>query len=358
MNTKFKMNLQLFADDGDNIEKLFDTPVILDYLKEKQYPAMLGQTLFPEKKIQGLELEYIKGASNVPVMASVHAFDTEAEIASRDAFGKVKEKIALVKRKIRMDEELIIRLNKPRDDQEKQYAVNKFFDDVDNMVTGVLARAEAMRMEALSSGKIAVNENDVKLTVEYGMPENHQNILSGTDLWTDAGSDPLQDIYDMVDTIVADTGTTPSRALTSRSVLNALLRHATIKKAIHGVNYDKIVTKEDLNQLLESMDLPKVATYDSRSRVQQEDGTYLTQRYFPEDKFVVFPDGILGHTVYGLTAEEIELSKRSDIDMSKVGNIIACVYSTIDPVAKWTKAVATVLPSFPAANEVFIAKVK
>lgn len=350
------MNLQLFA--SKSINELFDTPTVLNYLKDRQYPAMLGETLFPERKIQGLKMEYIKGASNIPVMASVHAFDTKSEIASRDAFDKVEQKIALIKRKIRMDEETIIQVSKPRDNQEQQYAINKIYNDVDAMVMAVKARVEAMRMEALSTGKIAVDENGVKVTVDYGVPVEHKEVLSGTDLWTDPGSKPLDDIYEYVDTVVGTTGTTPTRALTSRSVLNALLRHETIRKAIHGVNSDRIITVTDLNTLLKAMELPVIATYDERVRTQNPNGSYTTSRYFPEDKFVIFPDGILGETIYGLTAEEIELSNDPNLDMSIIGNIIAMVYNTKDPVARWTKAVATALPSFPVANEIFIAKVK
>lgn len=350
------MNLQLFA--SKSIEELFDTPVVLNYLKDRKYPAMLGETLFPERKIQGLKMEYIKGASNIPVMASVHAFDTESEIASREGFDVVEEKIALIKRKIRMNEETIIQISRPRDTQEQQYAVNKVYNDVDAMVMAVKARVEAMRMEALSTGKIAVNENGAVVSVDYGVPAEHQETLSGTSVWTDAASNPLDDIYDMVDKIVGSTGTTPTRALTSRSVLNALLRHTSIRKAIHGVNSDKIITVTDLNTLLKSMELPAIATYDARARVQNRNGKYTTKRYLPEDKFVVFPDGMLGETIYGLTAEEIELANEPSVDMNVIGNIISMIYKTHDPVARWTKAVATALPSFPVADEVFISKVK
>lgn len=356
MSLKLKLNLQLHTTKS--INELFDTSTVLNYLKERKYPAMLGETLFPERKIQGLKIEYIKGASNIPVMASVHAFDTEAEIASRDGFDVVEEKIALIKRKIRMNEETIIQLSRPRDNREKQYAMDKVFNDVDNMVIAVKARVEAMRMEALSTGKIAVNENGVAVSVDYGVPDGHKEILSGTSMWTDPESKPLDDIYSFVDTIVGDTGTTPTRALTSRSVLNALLQHASIRKAIHGVNSDRVITVTDLNTLLKAMELPVIATYDQKVRVQKADGAYSTNRYFPEDKFVVFPDGILGETIFGLTAEEIELANDPIIDMNTVGNIISMIYSTTDPVARWTKAVATALPSFPVADEIFIAKVK
>jgi hypothetical protein len=106
------------------------------------------------------------------------------------------------------------------------------------------------------------------------------------------------------------------------------------------------------------MDLPTVASYDSQYRVQNANGTYTSKRYFEDGKFVLLPEGKLGDTVYGLTAEEIELRNKPGVDIQSFGNIIAEIYKTNDPVARWTKAVATALPSYPYADQTFIAKVK
>ena len=340
------------------IEELFETNTVLNYLRERQQPPMAGQELFPERKIQGLSFEYLKGANNLPVVASVHAFDTETEIASREGIAKVSAEVALIKRKIRMDERLIISLNKPRDNAEQRYAIEQVFNDVDSMVMAVRARVEAMRMEVMSSGKLQINENGVAVTINYGVPNDHKEVLLDDALWTASTATPLDDLHDWVDKIVADTGVRPTRALTSRAVVNALLKHTTIRKAIYGVNSDRIPTRTELNQLLSTHELPVFATYDAMARAQKADGTYGTFRYFPEDKVVLLPPGTLGDTIYGLTAEEIELTNKPGVDISKVGNIIAEIYKTNDPVARWTKAVATAIPSFPMADQVFIAKVK
>ncbi|MCR1871520.1 major capsid protein, partial [Longicatena caecimuris] len=176
--------------------------------------------------------------------------------------------------------------------------------------------------------------------------------------WTAADVKILDDIYNWTDKVVQNTGFTPTRALTSKSVLNILLTNTAIRKAILGVNSDRIITKDMLNQLLASMGLPQVATYDAQYRTQGADGRYTAKRYFEDGKFVLLPDGKLGDTIYGLTAEEIELRGKGDVKIESFGNIIAEIYSTKDPVARWTKAVATCLPSFPYADQIYIAKVK
>lgn len=336
------------------VEELFSPQAILNYVKNREQTPMLGDILFPETKIEGLDFKMIKGANNLPVSASIHGFDTETEIGSRDGISYSVEELALIKRKIKMDEKLIIQLNFPRSTQEETQAINQIYNDVDNMVNSVKTRVEAMRMEVITTGKLNINENGVKTSIDYGTPKVQQ---STTD-WTSTDAKILEDIYNWTDKVVQNVGCTPTRAVTSKSVLNLLLTNMAIRKAVFGINADKLLTKDMLNQLLSSMDLPEVATYDSQYRTQGNDGKYVVKRYFEDGKFVLLPEGKLGDTIYGLTAEEIELRGKSDTKIESFGNIVAEIYSTKDPVARWTKAVATCLPSFPYADQIYIAKVK
>ncbi|WPC40628.1 major capsid protein [Clostridium sp. JS66] len=336
------------------VEELFSPQAILNYVKNREQTPMLGDILFPETKIEGLDFKIIKGANNLPVSASIHGFDTETEIGSRDGVSYSVEELALIKRKIKMDEKLIIQLNFPRSTQEETQAINQIYNDVDNMVNSVKTRIEAMRMEVITTGKLNINENGVKTSIDYGTPKVQQ---STTD-WTSTDAKILEDIYNWTDKVVQNVGCTPTRAVTSKSVLNLLLTNMAIRKAVFGINADRLLTKDMLNQLLSSMDLPEVATYDSQYRTQGNDGKYVVKRYFEDGKFVLLPDGKLGDTIYGLTAEEIELRGKSDTKIESFGNIVAEIYSTKDPVARWTKAVATCLPSFPYADQIYIAKVK
>lgn len=336
-----------------SVLELFSQPEVLNYLRDRQFPALLGETLFPEVKRDSLEFDLIKGAGRVPVIASVHAFDTEAEIGSREASKQVLE-LALIKRKMQMKERDIIALENPRTPAEEQYLMREVYNDVDRLVAGVRARVEAMRMEAAANGTVTLAENELSATIKYGVPDNHKEVLSGTDLWSDPSSDPIGQMQDWYATL----GTKPKRALTSSAVLAALLRNEKVIGALFGNNSARVATRLDLNAFLTQLELPTIATYDDVYRKQKKDGTYEQLRYFPQNKFVMLPDGPLGETIYGPTAEETRLARDPQIDISKVGNVLAMVYEEgKDPVSTWTKAVATALPSFPAADEVFQAQV-
>ncbi|PPA70042.1 major capsid protein [Jeotgalibacillus proteolyticus] len=335
-----------------NVLELFNQREVLTYLQNRQFPALLGETLFPEVKRQSLEFDQIKGGSMIPVTASVHAFDTEAEIGSREASKQALE-LALIKRKIQLKEKDIIALENPRNSAEQQYLMSQVFNDVDRLVAGVKSRVEQMRMEALASGTVTLAENGLSAVIDYGVPAGNKEALAGTSAWTDSSSDPIADLERWAAVINGSA----TRALTSKSVLNTLLRHPKVVAAIFGSGSGRIPTRADFNAFLSQQELPQVAVYDQVFRKQAANGTYTQQRYFPNNKFVMFGEGTMGETIYGPTAEEIRLTRDPSIDTNMVGNVLAMVYEeNLDPVSTWTKAVATALPSFPAADEVFQAQ--
>ncbi|MFL8619924.1 major capsid protein, partial [Clostridioides difficile] len=72
-------------------------------------------------------------------------------IASREGANLSIAELALVKRKIKLDEKDIIVLEEPRNSQEETQMINQIFNDVDNLVSSVNTRIEAMRMEVLTT---------------------------------------------------------------------------------------------------------------------------------------------------------------------------------------------------------------
>lgn len=330
------------------IEEILSTKNLIDYTKERAIPAMVGETLFPSQKTDQLEIEMIKGANNLPVSASIHSFDTETEIGSREGTSKSMQELALIKRKEKVGEKLLIALNNPRTSAEEKRIINNLFNIADDLVKSVLVRVEAMRLEALSTGKLNINENGVKATIDYGMP--NQNKVAKT--WSSGAPNILEDIKTLCDTISTATGFRPTRTLTSTKNLNILLKDDGIRSAMFGVNSARLTNQTELNQFLASQKLPQIATYDALYRVQGKDGKYTTKRYLTESAFIVLPDGKMGDTFYGPTAEEIELALKGDVDIEMIGNILLQQYSTNDPVAKWIKAVASAMPSFPYADQV------
>lgn len=332
--------------------ELFTQNEVLSYVRDREYKPLLGETLFPERKQPSLKLDQLSGGSRIPIAASIHDFDTEAEIGSRIA-NKQELELSLIKRKMQLKETDIIALENPRTKAEQDYLVGQVYNDIDQLVAGVRARVEAMRMEVLASGQVTVKENGLNFTLDYHVPDEHKEALTGTNVWINENSDPLADIERWIDAL----DTKPTRALTSRKIYRTLATHPKIIAAIFGKDSGRVVSQADLDAFMETHGYPVIRTYDEKYKVQEANGTYTTKKYFPENKFAMFNDDLLGETLYGPTAEETRLTRDPAVDTSLVGNVLASVYDeTRDPVGTWTKAVATALPSFAAADEVFQAQ--
>lgn len=333
------------------IEEVFNTTELINYFKERKITPMLGESLFPERKIQDIEFDMILGSGGLPVSAEVHAFDVETQLASREAIEKGAASLSLIKRQIKIAEKEIIKVKSPRNDAELKFVLSQLYKDAEKMVEGVRVRVEAMRMELLSSGKVAINENGVKVTLDYKVPTGNKKTFNWSDPTT---SKPLVDLTTLADAVEDVSGSRPTRALTSRKIARAICNSNSIRAAVHGVNSDKIVTLAQLNELLVQNNLPQIVEYEGKYK-KEKGKTFETLRYFPENAISMFGPNTLGETIYGLTAEEVDLMDDKNMDTAEmIGNIFVGTYKSVDPVGEFTKAVATALPSFPGGEELGI----
>ena len=224
------------------LEEVLSYQELIDYTKTRKPQRKVLEELFPARKTEALEIKMIRGANNLPVSASIHGFDTETEIDQRETAGYDAAELALIKRKRKLSEKEIIHLEQPRNNKEEQEAVDRIYDDVDALSDSVQTRVEAMRGEALATGRLVINENGYKANIDYGVPADHKKTLA----WSSGTPDILNDMDMAVDKIVNDTGFTPTRILTSKKNLNIILKNETVRKAVFGVNSDKLLSRQEL----------------------------------------------------------------------------------------------------------------
>ena len=173
-----------------SVLELFNQKEILNYLKDRKYPAMLGEELFPEVKRQSLEFDMLTNGSKTPVVASVHGFDTESEIGQREA-EKMAIELALIKRKMQLKEKEIIALESPRNEAEKTYLMKNVYADIDSLVESIKARIEVMRMEVVATGKITLKENNLDASIDFGVP--NENKATNVN-WSLENANPINDM--------------------------------------------------------------------------------------------------------------------------------------------------------------------
>jgi hypothetical protein len=347
-----------------NILELFNAKTTLDYIQGREFQTYNeGEALFPEQKFDTLEFDYFVGANDMPVAAKIHAFDTEAEIGSLEAFKQALE-AAYIKKKYQITEKDLIALRQPMSERSREMLTTRIFNVLEKAVADVRSTVEIMRMQAVANGQLdlevyTANGTPATLTLDYGVPANHKEVLAGLDTWDNPTADILGDIQRWADTL----DVRPTRAITSRKVLGLIMKNQNVVNALYGTGATRIATPGDLNLYLQGIGLPQVFAYAADAgqnysyRKQAADGTYTTVPYFPENKFVLLPPNALGQTLYGPTPDEGDL-----IDEGKIteftGNVIGYYYkSNQDPIGTWAKAASTAIPSFPEAGNVFQAQV-
>ena len=309
-------------------------------------PGILG-TIFPDTKTQYLKAEYYRlmAGQRLPELAFVHALDTEAEIGSRPGFEKVLTEKLFIKRKINQSERLqqAIENGVPDDENLKKFV----FDDAANLFEGVVARANVMKGQFLSTGIVKINENHVDMSIDYGVTSDSKVTLTD---WSKPDSDIMGDIQKMV-AIAEDNGYVVNKALTSLKMINYMRNNTAMQTAVLGAANKRLLTKQELANLLMQEYGFTIDRCDEKYRYRKADGTLKTGRYFKEDVFTLYEanaNGSFGSGLWGVTPEELEY--RQFIQEENRSFVTLSMWATPDPVAVWTKASGMFVPVAPAVS--------
>lgn len=309
-------------------------------------PGILG-TIFPDTKTQYLKAEYYRlmAGQRLPEVAFVHALDTEAEIGSRPGFEKVLTEKLFIKRKINQSERLqqAIENGVPDDNNLKKFV----FDDAANLFEGVVARANVMKGQFLSTGIVKIKENHVDMSIDYGVTSDAKVTLTD---WSKPDADIMGDISKMV-AIAEDNGYVVNKALTSLKMINYMRNNTAMQTAVLGAANKRLLTKQELTNLLMQEYGFTIDRCDEKYRYRKADGTLKTGRYFKEDVFTLYEanaNGSFGSGLWGVTPEELEY--RQFIQEENRSFVTLSMWATPDPVAVWTKASGMFVPVSPKAN--------
>ena len=101
--------------------------------------------------------------------------------------------------------------------------------DLQEMVT---RREEWMAAQVLETGKIAFKGEGVDAEIDFNMDSTHLVTLTGSDLWTADGSDPLGDLQTWYDRVGEHSGLNPDVVILGKTVAKTLLNHADVQKLL------------------------------------------------------------------------------------------------------------------------------
>lgn len=318
----------------------------------------LGEELFPDDKKRGLDLKWIKGAKGLPCVLKTSAFDAKAIPRPRIGFEKLSAEMPFFKESTYIDEGLRQELNLVLETGNQAYidaVMTKVFDDEIRLIESASVSRERMRMQAITTGVVAMAANGQTYSYDYGMPENHKAEVAVS--WSKTTeADPCEDIRVAKETILDDTGTVITRAVCNSNTWRKLRNNEKIKKEIFVMtNGAGAVRDTQLMDYLSDLLPDGIALNDKR----YIDEAGEVQKYIPDDVFVLLPPQNLGKTWFGTTPEESDLMSHGKANVTIVDTGVAVTTITMeDPVNVETKVTQICLPSFEAADEVFILDVE
>lgn len=319
----------------------------------------LGETLFPARKQQGLDLSWIKGAGGLPVSLMPSAFDAKATLRDRIGFSKVETEMPFFREGMSIGEKERQELLKVLSSANASYyqpLIDRIYDDRATLVSGAQVVPERMRMQLLSTGTISIVANRQNYVYDYKFNPNHKETLLTDDRWSQPDSTPIQDIQRWLDLIEDETGTRPTSAIMTRKTFNYLLGNASIRLDLNPIGGSNIImTDSMLRQYLQAKLGVNVAVYNK----QYKDETGASRLFFPDDVVTFIPEGNLGNTWYGTTPEEADLmsgATDAEVTIVETGVAITTVKEP-HPVNVQTIVSEIVLPSFENMDNIFIATV-
>jgi len=318
--------------------------------------------LFGDIKTDNLVAMWESMASeyNIPVMAQFHAFDVESQKTLRFPVDVHNIEKGLIKVKIDQSERL--RALMDRGVQRESALVEKVLNDGYRLAEQVFTRTKVAKNELLATGKITIKENNLDLTVDYGVPAG--NLNKTIDIGTGATMPLDEQLLELTEEAESE-GVPLTGVYTSKAVLNSLRKNANIQKAINGsAMVGQLVRNNDLRAYLnDEFGISRIYTNDATYSLPLTMGAngrpvVSAKRYYPESKITFFSaDGKLGDGLWG-DPPEVTAGKFNTTQTSAVSPYVYVdQYAEDDPKVIWTKASALFMPVLYNPNALYVASV-
>lgn len=305
------------------------------------------------------EWESLAAEFQIPVMAQFHGFDTEAKTTFRVPVDRHNVEKGLIKVKINQSERMrtLLRSGVQNDDL-YDYIIRDGIRLSDQVVT----RSKVAKNELLATGKVTIKENNLNLTVDYGVPNANTSLT----LDLSSSADVISQIQAIIDSASA-AGVTITGIYTSNANINKMRQNAGLQAAINGnIGAGSMIRKTVMEDFLsEEFGINTILTNDltyGKSATVGSNGrpNITTARYFPQNKVTFFatnPGGRLGRGLWGDPPEIDNARFYSNEEPSSSPFVYVTQKMEWDPAVLWTKASGLFMPVLFNPNSLYIATV-
>lgn len=327
--------------------KEFQKPYLKGLIDEsiQDRTETLGDRFLPNESTYSNTFAYdiIKKSKHIGAMIG---YGSEPPVVDRDAVANMSGEIAKMGLKYIATESELLALHQARNDGEKSAMVEKLTVKGLDLVAAIQRRIDVIKMEALTKGSFTYNKNGVKATVDFGIPAEHKQALSGEG-WNDVNRDVIQDLLDWTEAYEETTGQSPSVILMSREVNAKLLRNLNIVVEAGRPEGTTRVNQEQLNGVLSAYGLPTIQVVTDR-KVTVKDiytGEQEVIEFMPVNRLVMLSEGV-GNFLLGPTVEN-----------GFQPGVFLDAYDSKEPIQSILRAVAAGFPAVEDPSLIFHADV-
>lgn len=315
--------------------------------------------LFPAHKNMGMEMTFVKGANNAPVVLKPSAFDANAPIRSRGEASTIALKIPLMREELpikEVDRQKLLQYQ-ALGNQYLNQALADIYADRANTIDGATAQRIRMIGAALSTGAISITGENVTMTADYGFNASTQKTtLTNNDLWSATSTaTPIADLL----AAKAAAKLTRCAAYMNQATFTEMIACDEVKDTIYPSGYSGVILDSVVKQWLQGQGIFVVIV----------DGVIETNHYavtlggteydfYPDGYVTIAPLAALGQMEFGTTPEEADLlagiGDVRSIEIVDTGVAVVSLVNAGPPVKVSTVVSQMAIPSFTLVGKIHI----
>ncbi|MFB7919220.1 major capsid protein [Streptomyces sp. NPDC056061] len=306
-------------------------------LRDYQQNQFILHQILPDATVNDLSYRFTRGGGGLIDAAVFRNYDAESDIGKRAGGARVYGELPPISRKLPLGEyERIKRRNLDTQNEELRDALES---DASILASGIAARVELARGEAIFSAKVDLDENGVNGGVDYGRAAG--NSVTAAKTWDDPTAAVADDLTAWQEYYLDLNGYMPTRMIMSRRAFNFLRRNEQMKNVIFPNSSSTslpTLTAAQLREALSAQELPEPIIYDAQVNVEG-----VSTRITPANQIALLPppNVKVGETLWGSPIESQD--SRYGLAGAEAG-IAVGAYHSEDPQTLWTRATAIVLP--------------
>lgn len=328
----------------------------------------IGLSFFPEEKKAGIDLRWIKSYKGATPVLAPSNFDALPVLRSREGIKIESTEMPFFRESMQVTERDLIEIGRAEDanDPFLVSALQNVYDDTNSLVASAEVVGEVMRMQLLAAAgghpSIAIESDGVTYAYNYDpngdYAANNYTELSGTSTWENASTaTPIDDLQDAINAQAAK-GVAIKYVLMNSVTFGYLRKSDQVKSLALTTNAAGTIFMTDavVSTILRDTLGIEVIVYDK----VYTDYTGATQKFYPDGKVTLLPEGGLGKTWYGTTPAERSIGQVQNAQTAIYGGGIAI---TTEPEIKSgvykfvTTASEIVLPSYENMDSTYVIQV-